>query len=266
MSFSMLEEKARNQQLFGMSFYNGDLQTAVAEMLSWVRQGDHLRVVVTPNVDHIVNLRNQSSKFNQDYAGAYWRLPDGMPVVWASALLGYPLRSRIPGSDLLPQLLAGASERQFNVAVIGASSELLNQFKAYCRKHHPGINLVSLWAAPKMFDVQSSVAAAHAQSLHQLPIDILLVGLGFPKQETWIFKYGSQTSAKLAVGIGASIEFLVGTKPRAPAWMRERGLEWLHRMMQEPQRLAPRYLHDFYFFKLLLDEWQRTKISGRKHG
>ncbi len=257
------QESSLNQQhLFGIGFYNGYVWTAAKEILNWATQGDHLRVVTTPNVDHIINLSQKSPEFNRQYCGAYWHFPDGMPIVWASRLLGRSLQSRIPGSDLFPLLLSGASKRGLKIAVIGANPELLERFRVYCRIHYPGLTLASLWSAPSNFDVNGQQAADHAEALRHLSIDILFVGIGFSKQESWIFNYGHQTSAKVAVGIGASIEFLVGVKARAPKWMRGAGLEWVHRLASEPKRLTFRYLRDFSFFRLLLDEWRNSSESA----
>lgn len=86
--------------------------------------------------------------------------------------------------------------------------------------------------------------------------ELLVLGLGAPKQELWVTAYASQLKVKVALCVGATIDFLAGEKPRAPMWMRRVGLEWLHRMLSEPKRLAKRYFIDAVEFpKIVFKAW-----------
>jgi N-acetylglucosaminyldiphosphoundecaprenol N-acetyl-beta-D-mannosaminyltransferase len=97
--------------------------------------------------------------------------------------------------------------------------------------------------------ILAAIAAAHP--------DVLLVGLGAPKQELWVHAHASRIDAKIALCIGATIDFLAGEKRRAPRWMRRVGLEWVHRLATEPRRLASRYLRDAWIFpQLIWRDWR----------
>jgi N-acetylglucosaminyldiphosphoundecaprenol N-acetyl-beta-D-mannosaminyltransferase len=88
--------------------------------------------------------------------------------------------------------------------------------------------------------------------------NLLIVGLGAPKQEVWVYEHRERIAATVTLCVGATIDFLAGEKPRAPAWMRRTGLEWAHRLASEPRRLARRYLRDAWMFpQLVWTEWKR---------
>ena len=93
--------------------------------------------------------------------------------------------------------------------------------------------------------------------------DVLMLGLGAPKQELWIAKHRERLHVKVALCIGATIDFLAGEKARAPRWMQKCGVEWLHRLASEPKRLLKRYAHDAWMFpQLIWREWQVSKRAA----
>jgi N-acetylglucosaminyldiphosphoundecaprenol N-acetyl-beta-D-mannosaminyltransferase len=93
---------------------------------------------------------------------------------------------------------------------------------------------------------------------------VLIVGLGAPKQELWVHKYRQRLAAKVALCVGATIDFLAGERSRAPLWMRSAGLEWLYRVASEPRRLAVRYAKDAVVFpRLIAQEWWRMRQAVR---
>ena len=120
----------------------------------------------------------------------------------------------------------------------------------------PMVNVVGTLSPDFSFDKNEAESTAICKIVNESKADLLVLGLGAPKQEIWITHYASQLSVKVALCVGATIDFLAGEKARAPIWMRKVGLEWLHRMLSEPKRLAKRYLIDAIVFpKLILREW-----------
>ena len=106
------------------------------------------------------------------------------------------------------------------------------------------------------FDKKEADSKAICAIVNASKADLLVLGLGAPKQEIWITQYAPQLSVKVALCVGATIDFLAGEKARAPIWMRKVGLEWLHRMLSEPKRLAKRYFVDAIVFpRLVFNEW-----------
>jgi N-acetylglucosaminyldiphosphoundecaprenol N-acetyl-beta-D-mannosaminyltransferase len=224
----------------------------VQQVLAWTRHPDgQCRYVVTPNVDHIVMLQ-QNGDLRSAYCEAGMVLADGAPVLWAAKFLGKPLPERVAGSDLVPALFAAVSPAQpLKVFLLGAKETI--------ERRWPGVQVCGLYSPPLGFERDHSENAnILARIAHARP-DLLVVGLGAPKQELWVHRHRSQIEAPAVLCVGATIDFLAGEKSRAPVWMRLVGLEWLHRVASEPKRLARRYLRDAWLFpQIVAREWWTT--------
>lgn len=174
-------------------------------------------------------------------------LCDGTPLVWASRWLGAPLRERVAGSDLLPHLLARAAEKGHRLFFLGATAEVLEKAAAQCRERYPNLDICGFFSPShaKLLDLD------HAQiesRIREARPDILLVAMGCPKQEKWIYMHYQKIGVPVSLGVGASLDFMAGKFRRAPIWMRGSGLEWAFRLLQEPRRLFNRYFLDLLFF------------------
>lgn len=247
--------------LFGMKIDALDMRQTVDAVLGWCRaeRGEACRYVVTPNVDHAVMFQTNEG-LRQSYAGASLVLADGAPVVLASRLLGRGLPERVAGSDLAPALFkhAASAEAPLRVFLLGAAPGVAERAAANIVARWQNVEIVGTLAPPLGFEwdvnenqrIVDAVAAANP--------DLLVLGLGAPKQELWIHAHAGQLEAKVAICVGATIDFLAGEKRRAPRWVRRIGLEWLHRLSSEPGRLAKRYLRDAWVFpQLVWRDWRR---------
>ncbi len=196
--------------------------------------------VVTPNVDHLVLLRKDSD-FRRAYAHATLRLADGMPLVALSRLLGTPLQERVTGSDLIEPICALAVARNLRVYLLGGPPGAARLAARRLIARHPGLQITT--ACPNL-DPGSEPEATQAtvDDINRVRPNILFLGIGSPKQERWISTHLPELPPLVAVCVGSAIEFLSGLKSRAPAAWQRLGLEWLYRLLQEPRRLAPRYL------------------------
>jgi N-acetylglucosaminyldiphosphoundecaprenol N-acetyl-beta-D-mannosaminyltransferase len=194
--------------------------------------------VFTPNVDHVVNAERLAG-LREAYAQTALSVADGQPLVWASRLVGQPLPERVPGSDLVPALLNRAAERKLRVYLLGGAPGVAEQCAEHLRRKGvvvAGVDApyVPAEARPAEDDpIIARVAAARP--------DLVFVALGSPKQELFIHRARGRVPGAVWLGVGASLDFLIGRVQRAPVWMRDNGLEWLHRLAQEPRRLAWRY-------------------------
>ena len=220
--------------------------------------------VVTPNVDHVMKLRSDAS-FRGIYRGASLVVPDGVPLLWASRLLGAPLQERINGTDLMVKLCELAARRGYSVFLLGGNRGTAEKAGARLKESLPDLALAGHHCPEMGFEkdpvqcrrIQKLVAASGA--------DILFVGLGAPKQERWIACYGRGCNVALAIGIGVSFSFVAGEIRRAPRWMQRSGLEWFWRMLAEPRRLLKRYLvEDMPFVWLVAKAWlgKKTGTNG----
>ena len=244
-------------KLFGVEMDAMRMDGAVSRLLQWVSQPTAAcRYVVTPNVDHAVLLQHHA-ELRQAYYDADMILADGHPVVWASRLVGKPLPERVPGSDLVPKLFSVAKPAQpLRVFLLGAAPGVADRAAVNVERRWPAVKIVGTYSPPLGFErdddenrrILKFIAAAQPQ--------VLVVGLGAPKQELWVHKYRQQIQTHVALCVGATIDFLAGEKKRAPLWMQHIGLEWLHRMLSEPRRLLGRYARDAWIFpQLVWREW-----------
>lgn len=245
----------RKVRLFGIDFE--DLtQAGLVE-----RIGDSVRErracwIATVNVS-IVCLAARQPRFHALLRSADVITADGMPIVWMSRLRQHPLRERVTGSDLLRPLAQRAAAEGWRLFLCGGEEGVAERVAELLCQHAPGLQIAGT-AAPQFPTPASLTDDAANRSLlaaiREARTDVLLVAFGAPKQEQWIrhhFETGA-LAAPVAVGIGASFDFVAGRQTRAPPWMRRTGLEWIHRMTTQPFRLGPRYARDALTFARLV--------------
>ncbi|MEN1679832.1 MAG: WecB/TagA/CpsF family glycosyltransferase, partial [Planctomycetota bacterium] len=120
------------------------------------------------------------------------------------------------------------------------------------------VNVVGVYSPPLGFEQSDQENEAALKAISDAKPDLLVVGLGAPKQELWVSRFQEQIDAKVALCVGATIDFLAGHKQRSPVWMQRMGLEWAHRLASEPRRLARRYATDAVVFpQLVWQEWRQ---------
>jgi N-acetylglucosaminyldiphosphoundecaprenol N-acetyl-beta-D-mannosaminyltransferase len=266
-------------ELFGLQIDALRLEEAVGEILGWVRAARAAeqagsgpaacRYVVTPNVNHAV-LCEDRADFREAYAEASLIVADGAPLIWASRWFNKPLPERVAGSDLGPALLASAPQlagddgeshggggntgqprdgaatlgAPLRVFLLGAGPGVGERARARILEQYPHVAVVGTYSPPFGFERDPGQNQKIFALLEEARPDILFLGLGAPKQELWIHQHHKAVRATVALCIGATIDFIAGEKPRAPRWAQAAGLEWLHRVMSEPKRLAGRYARD----------------------
>jgi N-acetylglucosaminyldiphosphoundecaprenol N-acetyl-beta-D-mannosaminyltransferase len=217
-----------------------DLAGALGAIESLVAAGRGA-TVFTPNVDHIV-LAEQNERFRRAYGAADLSLVDGMPVVWASRLVGPALTEKISGSDLVRPLLERARHKGWRVYLLGGAQGAAARAAERLCAEMPGLSIVG-WADPRVdVDADPSERDKILSGISALGPDLVLVALGAPKQEIWMHENLPALRPAVLVAVGAALDFVAGLVPRAPPWMSRIGLEWLFRLVQEPRRLARRYL------------------------
>ena len=196
--------------------------------------------VFTPNVDHVVKAERDDA-FREAYARADLCLADGMPLVWASRLLGPSLPEKVSGSDLLLPLMQLAAERRWRVYLVGGGPGVADETGQRLRAEH-GVQIAGTDSPVVGPDGAADESERTLERLRAARPDLVLVAFGAPKQELWIDRFADQLAPAVAIGVGASLDFLAGRVRRAPAWMSRAGLEWLFRLAREPRRLWRRYL------------------------
>lgn len=242
------------RSLFGIQIDNVRMTEAVAILRNWVSEDDtdRCRYVVTPNVDHTVLLQ-ENADLAAAYSDAHLILADGHPIVWASRLLRQPLPERVPGSELVPELFnAFNTNGNLRVFLLGAQPGVGAIAAANMKKQWPNIETVGVYSPPLGFEHDENECDYILGRITLCRPDVVIVGLGAPKQEIWVHKYHKKMKAKAALCVGATIDFLAGEQQRAPKWMQRSGMEWLHRMLSQPRRLVKRYAKDAWVFPQLV--------------
>lgn len=197
--------------------------------------------VVTPNLD-ILHKLTHDPEFEQIVRPASLRLADGMPLVWASKLAGTPLPERVAGSDLVWNICQRAARDGRSVYLLGGDEGIADKAKGVLEAKYPGLCIAGTHCPPMGFEKNAAHMQAIRDDLARTQPDIVLVALGCPKQERLIDALRHDHPGTWFLGIGISLSFVTGDVKRAPAWARKTGLEWAHRLLQEPRRLARRYL------------------------
>lgn len=206
-------------------------------------QQDKNAYVVTPNVDHIVQLE-AGGELCEVYKKADLILADGKPLLWIAKWYGTPIKEKISGSDLFPLLCEMAAKKGYTMFFLGAAEGIAAKAADNLMKRYPGLDVVGTYSPPYGFEKDKNEMQKITTMIKDRHPHILIVGLGCPKQENFILHNKDKLSIPISLGLGASFDFEAGNIKRAPRWMSDHGLEWLFRITQDPKRLVKRYLVD----------------------
>jgi N-acetylglucosaminyldiphosphoundecaprenol N-acetyl-beta-D-mannosaminyltransferase len=237
-------------KLHGVSLHCISEQHCIEHILSELAAGRG-GVVITPNVDHLRRCATDLS-FSALVAEADLVVADGMPLVWASRLQGTPLPQRVAGSDLISSLSAAAAGQGQSVFLLGGTPGTADAAAGILRERFPQLKIAGTLCPPVGFDKSSEHLQDIMSTLKAANPDIVYVALGSPKQERLIDRIRNTLPGTWWLGVGVSFSFLTGDVRRAPLWMRKWGLEWMHRLGQEPKRLFKRYIVVGLPFAILL--------------
>jgi N-acetylglucosaminyldiphosphoundecaprenol N-acetyl-beta-D-mannosaminyltransferase len=253
--------------MFGVPITNLTMDEAVHEIGDLVVHGRRtgtVHQIATVNVDFLVNAIADRD-LRGVLQGATLCLADGTPVVWTASLLGVPLPERVAGSDLVPRLVAESEVMGWKIHVFGSAPEVARQAFQLLKARHPGASL-TIDPGPRIADPRH-VDDDIIEAIRSVDADIVLVALGNPKQEWFIDAHKDRLGSPVMMGIGGSLDMLVGHRQRAPRWVQQCGLEWVVRAAQEPRRLLPRYARDLRVFVPALAREllaQRRSLKGAR--
>ena len=199
--------------------------------------------VVTPNVDHIVQLE-RGGEIVDAYKHADLILADGKPLLWIAKWYGTPIKEKVSGSDLFPLLCKMAAEKGYKMFFLGATEGVAVKAAENLKKRFNDLQVVGTYAPPFGFEKDHEEMEKIKDMIKAARPEILIVGLGCPKQEKFMYHHCKELGVPVSLGLGASFDFEAGNIKRAPKWMADHGLEWLFRITRDPRRLAKRYLVD----------------------
>lgn len=212
---------------------------AIDKVLEGVRSGRGGYVCFT-NV-HTSVTAHGNPKFLTVLNESFLTFPDGKPLYWVGKLKGIGDVEQVPGPEFLPELLETDATPPLRHYFYGGRPEVLEILIANLKAGYPHADIVG-WESPPFRELTEEEDEQVVARIRDSGTHIVWVGLGAPKQEYWMQAHAERLKPALLMGVGAAFDFHAGSVKRAPGWMRFMGLEWLHRLIQEPRRLWKRYL------------------------
>ncbi len=221
-----------------------DMHAALNRIEQVVDEGGH-HLVATVNPEFVMRAR-----VDQDFArvleSADLCLADGSGVVWAARRQGCAIREPVTGVDLIPLLAAMCARRHFRLFLLGAAEGVATDLASRLQAEHPGLEVAAHAGSPAASSDGETVALITSYRPH-----VLLVAYGHPNQELWIDRMRDSLGVAVAMGVGGAFDYLTGRVPRAPAWMRRAGLEWLFRLIRQPWRIRRMAVLPIYAVRVL---------------
>jgi N-acetylglucosaminyldiphosphoundecaprenol N-acetyl-beta-D-mannosaminyltransferase len=232
---NQVDQPIRRWNVLGSPVDSVTMSEAVSCAERFIRNGGTHQLIAI-NALKVV-LADQRPEFRKILWDSELAFVDGKPVVFASRLLGSRLPELISGHFLMEHLIAMAEERQYSVYFLGAAERVVSQLVTVVKDRHPKLRIAGwrngFWKPEQERDVVRSVRESGAQ--------MLFLALGTPQKEEWIHRFRSELNVPVCMGVGGSFDVVAGFQKVEPRWIRNAGLAWLFRLVQEPRRLWKRY-------------------------
>ncbi len=241
-----MDRDVQRVKLFGCPIDNLSMEETLERIERYIKEATpHQHVSI--NVHKVVSFQ-RDPQLRETLQECALASADGQPIVWASRLLGKPLKARIAGIDLMQHAVELAARKGYTVYFLGARPEVLQKVVEHHQTKFPSLRIAGFshgyWS--------SAQERAVVQAISEAKPDILLVAMGSPRKELFLRKYVHTMQVPFAMGVGGSFDVLAGKTRRAPLWVQRAGLEWLWRVAQEPGRLWSRYFVDGVVFPVLI--------------
>jgi N-acetylglucosaminyldiphosphoundecaprenol N-acetyl-beta-D-mannosaminyltransferase len=217
--------------------------------------------VVGPNA-HLVTTAERNSRFAEAMQDADLAVPDGISVVLASRVLGFPIPERVTGGDLMERMCAEAAHHGFRVFLLGGLPGAAVMAAHNLRKRYPGLDVCGTHCPPPGFENDDAELARIERAVEDASPDLLCVAFGAPKQEIWMQENRGKLKVGAIMAVGAALDTQAGLRRRAPQWIQAIALEWLFRLLIEPRRLWRRYLiGNARFVLLVMRQWTGVRFG-----
>jgi N-acetylglucosaminyldiphosphoundecaprenol N-acetyl-beta-D-mannosaminyltransferase len=227
----------KTERVLGLPVTVGSTEN-IAEMIAREANRGHAGYVCVANV-HMVTTARRNEKLRKIMEKALLVTADGLPLVWMLKQGGFKEAERVTGTDLTLKLCETAAEERIPVYFYGGYPETIKALKTFIAEKFPDLNVVG-YESPPLLSLQPELDHDVVSRITNSGARIVFIGLGCPKQEFWMAMHTSSLPAIL-IGVGAAFDFIAGTVSRAPLWMQKYGLEWLHRLAEDPQKTWKRY-------------------------
>jgi N-acetylglucosaminyldiphosphoundecaprenol N-acetyl-beta-D-mannosaminyltransferase len=247
------------EDIFGVPISRVSL-TELARLLE--RRDEEQAVVVNVcNVHSVMSARTDRA-LAEAFENAQVNTPDGMPLVWVLRSRGHEKQERVGGVAICRHVIEYGLSRGWKHYFYGSTDATLDRLQRKLTSEYPSINIAGAFSPP-FRDVSDDELETQLDQVKATKPDIVWVGLGMPKQERWMRRARAQLPGRVLIGVGAAFDFLSGTKPQAPAFLQQAGLEWAFRLACEPRRLWRRYAwNNPAFLALWLSDLAKRKVGN----
>ena len=254
--------------IMGVGVHPFTLEESIAVIAGWIEQAGHqagsmegclARQVITLNPEMLMQARHDLAVWGLLNRGDLV-VPDGHGILWAGKRLGSPFPERVTGIDLIQALAVRAVDARWHLYLLGGAPGVAEAAAVNLQRQHPGLQVVGTghgyFTGAELPAVLDRIRAAHP--------DLLLVGMGFPRQEYFIRDHRRELGSPVAVGVGGSFDVISGRLRRSPAWIQQLRLEWLYRAFQEPARWRRLLMLPRFIGLVLTDVGNRKSEVGKR--
>ena len=229
-----------------------DVSEVIEKIEQWILSSKRVsaKYICVTNVNSVVEAKN-NSYLKQITNQSDISVCDGMPLVWIGRLKGFKLRERVYGFALMKKVLEITREKGYKNYFYGSTESVLKKMLPHIKAEYPGVKISGMHSPP-FRPLTGTEKREIIEDINNSNADIVWVGLGYPKQEIWMYEFKDYIKCPVLIGVGAAFDFYSGNKRQAPGWMQNAGLEWLFRFLHEPRRLWKRYLVNNTIFILFM--------------
>jgi N-acetylglucosaminyldiphosphoundecaprenol N-acetyl-beta-D-mannosaminyltransferase len=252
LSYPLQRRLIESSSVLGMRVCSTTKKSALDLIEQWIPQ-KRSRYICFANV-HMVMEAYDDPEYQELVNRADLVSPDGMPLVWLMHKQGFTTQERVTGPDLMLEVLERANRLGWKIGMLGGTNETLQILRDRISIDYPSLDLAYTFSPPFQ-DSLNDLSKLICEDIRNAGVQVLLVGLGCPKQERWMAEHGKELTCVM-LGVGAAFQFHTGQVRQAPAWVQKSGMEWLFRCMMEPKRLWKRYAkHNPRFLWLIFWEF-----------
>jgi N-acetylglucosaminyldiphosphoundecaprenol N-acetyl-beta-D-mannosaminyltransferase len=241
--------------LFGITINNVSMDVAIETIVEWLNN-EVSKQICFVNAD-CVNIAFKDHSYLEVLQHADLCLADGIGLKLAGKILSQEITQNLCGTDMFPRICERISGKDTKLFLLGARPEVVEGVVRWISDHYPKVKVCGYQHGYFQPNEESSII----ERIKDSHSDLLLVAFGVPKQDMWINQHLQETGVKVAMGVGGLFDFYSGRIPRSPLWMREIGMEWLYRLIQEPGRMWKRYLigNGLFLWRVLKERFSRRE-------
>lgn len=227
-----------------------NMKNTVNNIEQWIQKKEKHNYICICNTHSLVTA-SKDMEHNKALSEASICTPDGMPLVWALKRLGFKKQERVDGPNLMLNLCEEATKKGYKIFLYGGTEESLNRLVKKLQYSYMGINIVGTYSPP-FSSLSDQELEGIRNEINKSQADLVFVSLGCPKQEKWMYENSPYINSVL-LGVGAAFNFIIGDIKRPPLIFQKLGLEWIFRLIAEPNRLWKRYLYNntLYIYKYI---------------